>query len=258
MNILKKLTPRVYPAVFLLAAFMAVGLLYGCGHNPPAKETRPPDEIYESGMQAYHDQKFEQAEKEFKTLMEEYPLSPYSLEAQLLIGDVCYASDKYDEAASYYTNFVAMHPGHPRASYALFQKGMSFFKDILTVDRDQTATRKSLFAFEDLIKGYPESPYVGKSGELIGFLRRRLAERELYVGRFYFKNKNYKGALARFRDILKNYQDAGLADETLYYIGESYVRLGEVKLARDAFTTLIKNFPDSPFAGNAKDKLKEV
>ncbi len=241
--------------IFVLLAALLV--LSGCASTNDAVDTRPAKVIYESAMDSYLHDKQTDAEKGFRTLMEEYPLSPYAVDAQLMLGDVCFAADKFDEAGSYYTNFVAMHPQHPRASYALFQKGMSYFKDVLTVDRDQTATRKSLFAFEDLAANYPDSAYRGRAKELIAFLRKRLAEREFYVARFYFKSKNYKGALGRFRDILKNYGDAGLSEETLFYIGESYMKLGEGALAKDAFTTLITNFPDSQFVKDAKSRLKE-
>ncbi|TAN63447.1 outer membrane protein assembly factor BamD [bacterium] len=240
--------------VAALFAFFLAAVVVGCGANKHAQDLRPAKELYDSAMSDYFEDKFDDSERTFKTLMENYPLSAYAVDAQLIIGDVCFAADKYDEAASYYTNFVAMHPAHPRASYALFQKGMSYFKDILTIDRDLVSTRKSLFAFEDLIVGYGNSSYIDKSKEFRDFLRKRLAEREMYVARFYYKSKNYKAALQRFREVLKNYNDSGFSDETLYYVGESYARLGEDALAKDAFSSLVNNFPESPFAVKAKAK----
>lgn len=244
---------KIISGIFLLVVFASV---WGCASNSEIVAKRDPKELYDTAMTAYMKENYEEAEKTFRTLMEDHPLSPYSVEAQLLLGDVCYASEKYDDASSYYTNFVALHPTHPKAPYALFQKGMSHFRDILTIDRDQTSTRKALFAFEDLAAGYPGSSYDVKAKELISFLKKRLAEREFYVGRFYYKGKNYKAALVRFRDILKNYPDSGLADMTLYYIGESYRRLGEKKLADEAYSSILDNFPASPYAGDARDRLR--
>ncbi len=249
---------RVFNASTLLLLFSTLIILSGCAGVSEVTVSRDPKELYDKAMTSYLSDKYEDAEKYFRAIMEDHPLSSYALEAQLMLGDVCYASEKYDEANSYYTNFVALHPSHPRAPYALFQKGMSHFKDILTIDRDQTSTKKALFAFEDLKRAYPESPYSDKAGELISFLKRRLADREFYIARFYFKNENYKGALSRLKDILSDYPDVGITDETLYYIGESYLKLGEKKLASDAYTTLISNFPKSPFVEDAKDSLSRV
>ncbi len=249
---------RVFSLSTFILFFSTLIMLSGCAGVSELKVTRDPKELYDKAVTAYLEDKYDDAEKYFRALMEDHPLSPYSLEAQLMLGDVCYAQEKYDEANSYYTNFVALHPSHPRASYALFQKGMSHFKDVLTIDRDQASTKKALFAFEDLVSAYPESTYSAKAGEMIKFLKRRLADREFYIARFYFKSENYKGALSRFRDILRDYPDAGITDETLYYIGESYSKLGEKKLATDAYTTLISNYPESPFARDARDSLSRV
>lgn len=246
-----------YP-FFLLAAVLFI-VLSGCAGVKDMSGRTNPAELYETGMKSYLDGRYVEAETAFRTLLDEHPISQYSLDAQLMLGDVCYDMEKFDDASSYYTSFVALHPVHPRAAYALFKKGMSHFKEVLTFDRDQTSTRKALYAFEDLIAVYPDSPYYSKSKDLITFLRRRLAEREFYVAEFYYKSKNYKGALGRFRDILENYPDSGLGDKALYYVGLSYTKLGETKLAVDTFSTLISEYPESPFAldaTKAKEKIE--
>jgi outer membrane protein assembly factor BamD len=242
----------------LLAVVVAFGLFAGCASvDEQTRVKRDPQEVYDTAMKAYVERSYEEAEEGFKLLTEDYPLNPFAIEAQLMLADVCFAQERYPEAGSYYTNFVALHPVHQRASYALFQKGMSYFKDVLSYDRDQTFTKKALFAFEDLVEAYPESMYREKAEELIVFLTRRLAKRELAIARFYFKGKNYEGALSRFRDILEQYPEAGMTDETLYYIGETYKRLGEEQLSREAFMMLITDFPDSPFVKSARSRLED-
>lgn len=248
---------------FLLIALMSAAsfsfFLGGCtAANDNLAAIRDPKELYDMAMTSYLNNNFADSEKSFKTIMEEHPLSPYATEAQIMLGDVCYALGRYDDAGSYYTSFAAMHPTHQRAAYAVFQKGMTHLKEVLSVDRDQTSTKKALFAFQDLTSGYPSSPYTPKAQELIVFLKRRLAQRELYIAEFYFKNNKYKGALSRLRDILKTYPDTELIDKTLYLIGESYGKLGEPILARDAYNTLIINYPLSPLAADARDRLRDV
>jgi outer membrane protein assembly factor BamD len=243
---------KPFAALILLPLF----LFSACATTNQAKEgSGDVQERFSTGMTFYQDAYYKDAEEAFKSIMEDYPLSPHSVEAQLMLGDVYYAMESYDDAASYYTTFATLHPTHHKAPYALFQKGMSYFKQLLTIDRDQTTTKKVLFAFEDFIKTYPESPYNTKAEELVLFVKKRLAENEFYVGKFYFKAKNYRGAIARFVVILKDYSESGLADKALYYIGECYRGLGEDELARDAFSTLVTEFPESPFASVASDRL---
>lgn len=250
---LKKTRPGAVISSVLLALVM--GGVWGCA-TPPEVYTRNPAELYNAGLQAYLGGRFEEAGSTFRKLLDDHPMSAYSVDAELLLGDVSYAMESYEDAGAYYANFIALRPAHPKAPYALFQKGMSHMKEVLALDRDQTSTRKALFAFEDLLTAYPGSPYAERSGELIAFLRGRLAEREFYIANYYFKRKNYKGSLGRLRDILAEYPDAGLTDRALYYIGESYSRLGEKELAEDAFSTLLKNYPESPYAEDARDRMR--
>lgn len=257
MRVFKRLADKGYAVKRLLLLPLALIVFVGCSSTAPEEFKRDAREVHDSAMEAYLKGRLEEAEKSFRAIMEDHPLSQYTVSAELMLGDVTYAAEKYEDASMYYTNFVALHPAHPKAPYALFQKGMSHMKDVLSLDRDQASTRKALFAFEDLIATYPQSPYAEKAKEFTGFLKNRLAEREFYIARFYFKNKNYKGALGRLKEILATYPDGGINDKALFYIGESYMRLGENKLARDAFTTLINNYPGSSFTDDAKGRLRD-
>ena len=240
--------------VFLISC-AALLLLASCATTNKKAEVPAVDTLYAKGISSYENGLYEEAEVSFKSITDEYPLSPQAVEAELMLGDTYYVSERYDEASASYTAFQAFHPGHPKAAYALFQKGMSHFKEVLSVDRDQTKTKKALFAFEDLVKFYPESPYAEKSKEVVSFLRTRLAGSEMYVGRFYYKTKNYKGALRRFSIVIKDYRDTNAVDEALYYIGETYDSLGEKELAKEAFGSLVSDFPRSSFFEVAKSRL---
>ena len=228
----------------------------GCASTPEAAKNIDPALLYAEGATLYHDGNYNEAIDKFKKVVEDYPLSPLTVDAELLLADAYYNGAHYSDAASYYANFISLHPNHPKAAYALFQKGMSYFREVLSIDRDQATTQKALLAFNDVIALNPTTVYGDKAKEMVIFLRKRLAEREFYIGNFYFKDGKYKGALARFAEIIKKYPDVGMSDKVLYYIGKSYVELGEKDLAKDAFSTLIANFPDSSFVDDAKSWLR--
>ena len=253
MFLLRLKIPQGLKGVFA-ALVASAALMSGCASHD-INVSKDAASIYGSAVESYLSGRFDESEKGLKSIVEDYPLSQYATDAQLMMGDVSYAMENYEDAAAYYTSFVALHPSNPKAPYAQFQKGMSHFKDVLTLDRDQTATRKALFAFDDLLSAYPDSPYSPKAKELVSFLKNRLAEREFYIANFYYKKKNYKGALGRLRDILTQYPEAGISDKALFYIGESYLKLGENDLAQETFSALIANYPGSPFALEAKGKL---
>ena len=242
----------------LVTIFLLFTVLSGCAATQEEiAKNNDPALLYREGVSLYNDGDYNEAIDKFKQVMEGYPISPFAVDAELLLSDAYYSSAQYSDAASYYVNFVSLHPNHPKTAYALFQKGMSYFREVSTIDRDQVSTQKALLAFNDVISFYSSSIYADKAKEMAVFLKRRLADREFYIGNFYFKDKKYKGALARFAEILKKYPDTGLSDKVLYYIGKSYIELGEKDLARDAFSTLITNFPYSSFVQDVKNWMSD-
>jgi outer membrane protein assembly factor BamD len=210
------------------------------------------EQLIEDGIQASQRGNYDKAVEKFKKVIEDHPFSHYAREAELLLADTHYLKGEFEDAASYYTNFITLHPGHKDAPYALFRKGMSYFNEVLSIDRDQTATKKAILAFEDLDKYYPTSIYAAKSKEIIVFLKERLAGREFYVGRFYFKNGNYRAALNRLLNILKEHPEAAITDSVLYYSGESYLEIGEKDLALEMFETLVNNYPDNRYVNKVR------
>ena len=242
----------------LLALFFITGMLSGCASTKNLQNYKTDKEIFNAALSSQIDDRLDDAEASYKSLMEKFPLSTYTVKAQLKLADLYYSREDYELAGAYYTTFVAIHPEHPDAAYALFQKGMSLFEGVLSADRDQTSTRKALFAFQDLRAGYKGSAYYEKAAKLISFLRHRLAERELYIAGFYYKNKKYKGALSRYRDILKQYSDVGLTPEVLFFIGESYRKLGEHDMARQSYDSLIKEYSSSSYAAKARNIIESL
>ena len=150
-------------------------LLASCATTNKKAEVPAVDTLYAKGISSYENGLYEEAEVSFKKHYGRISSKPSGSRGRTYARRQYYVSERYDEASASYTAFQAFHPGHPKAAYALFQKGMSHFKEVLSVDRDQTKTKKALFAFEDLVKFYPESPYAEKSKEVVSFLRTRLA-----------------------------------------------------------------------------------
>jgi len=78
--------------------------------------------------------------------------------------------------------------------------------------------------------------------------RRQLADKELYIGKFYFNRGSYGAAIKRFETVLKEYPGSEYDDQALYYLGESLWELEQKTAAKTTFERLISQFPDSDMA----------
>ena len=92
----------------------------------------------------------------------------------------------------------------------------------------------------------------------------------LEVARYYFyKRKPAKGdkdglerlnkaVESRLLEILDLNPNFGKADEVYYMLGEVYLRGDNAEEAAKNYARVMKEFPDSEFAGDAKRKLGEI
>lgn len=171
------------------------------------QETTNPDELALRGMEAFEDEDYRGALKAFRTLKERYPYSRYAILAELKIGDAHFHRKEYPEAIAAYEEFASLHPKNEAVPYVLYQIGACYYEQLMTRDRDQTATREAISSFQRLVKSYPSSAQTNKAKERIKICRELLAENELYVARFYYKSEHYKAALGRFETVLIDYND---------------------------------------------------
>ena len=81
------------------------------------------------------------------------------------------------------------------------------------------------------------------------------AAKDVEVGDFYFKRKNYRAALDRYREALYyKYNDA----VATFRLGVCQEKLGEPEDARKAYEAYLKILPEGPFAGEAHQALERL
>jgi len=80
------------------------------------------------------------------------------------------------------------------------------------------------------------------------------AEKELRIGNYYFKKGSYKAAARRYGEAVK--WDPNSA-EGWYKLGESEAKLGNNKLAREAWTKYIELQPDGKFVASVRKQLNQ-
>jgi len=227
-----------FPMKKILTIFLLV-LLAACAKEPPFD---PVDKFKdaENKMQKF---KYEEARKAYQEIQEKAPDRSYDADIMLRIADTYYGEEKYAEAQVEYQAFINFHPVHRDASYAQYQIGMCSYQEITTIDRDPALTRTALKEFQALLTKYPGSPYEEEAKKYIAVCRDKLAEYELYVGRFYHKKGSYLAAVGRFEKLLKDYPGSTAEKDALYYAGLSYQELGEKAKAISDFETLAAKYP---------------
>ena len=99
---------------------------------------------------------------------------------------------------------------------------------------------------------FPESDYAKDARAKLDLTVDHLAGKEMDVGRYYLKQKNYLSALNRFSEVVTKYQTTSHIEEALYRQTEIYTIMGLNDEAAKAAQVLVYNYPESNWSKEAK------
>ncbi|MGH7859754.1 MAG: outer membrane protein assembly factor BamD [Candidatus Binatia bacterium] len=218
----------------------------------------PEKEYFDSGTEAMDEEAFDVAIDQYQKLLEEYPFSEYTEEAQLKIAFAQYKSERYAEAIASFQDFQRMHPTNPNLPFAEYYLAMSYKDQMGAKDRDQSASAQAHAHFQALIDRYPESPFAEKAKKQLRECRELLAEHELSVAEFYLHWGNPLGAESRLRNLLQTYPDTATTAEALLRFGNYFRKQGDLTRAALAFAALKEKYPENPLSGEAKSALARL
>jgi len=173
-------------------------------------------------------------------------------------ADKLYDKRNYMEAAMTYERFLELHHLHPKADYAQFRLGLSDLKQFRSIDRDMEPVTKALKAFQSFLVAYPDSQYATEVRAYQRTCRLYLGESDLYIGRFYFRKGVYPAAISRFEEVIKEYGDLPVGEESLYLLGQAYAATGDQEQARKRLQQLVTQYPGSTFQEKAKERLVQL
>lgn len=240
---------------FLL--LVACLLLASCASKAPKKVGNPVD-LYVAGVNLMQTKKYDKAIENFKAIREQYPFDPMALVAAVKLGDTYFLKKEYVLASGIYEDYFRAYPEEENIPYVLFRLGECYEKLSPSVDRDQAYTTRGIERLTYLRNRYPESSYATDASPRLGRLIQKLADRELYIGEFYFRSAQYNAAIIRLEDMLKRYPDSKNTDKALHYLIRAHRELGNQDRSDEHLERLRSEFPKSIYARSTVRERKSL
>ncbi len=231
---------------FIIILFVCL-LFSACASNEP-KRIDSAGNLYVDGVNLLQAKKYSKAIEKFNTLRENHPFDALAIVAAVKLGDVYFAQKEYLLAAAVYEDFFKSHPNDENVPYVLSRLGECYEKESLTIDRDQANTLKAIERLTYLKNRYPADPYTKDSAPRLARMIQRLADRELYVGEYYYRSSQYNAAIVRLEYFLSKYPDAKGIDKALLYLVQSYRELGNQAKSDMYLNRLQAEYPSSLYA----------
>ena len=244
-----------YRSIFIISL---TSFLIGC--SPFSKEVDKkiiadglsPKIIYEEAKSKANAGTLEQANDQYKKLLEFYPGSKYAIQARLNISYNLYQLKKYNLALNQLDLFIDKYPALEITPYAYYLRGVvaqekssSILDKIVTdsAQRDVESVRDAYDYFTLLIEKFPESQYTSEAKPRLISLKNTLSRHEFYVALYYTKKGSFIGAINRSKYIIENYPNSSSIPDALNLMAQNYDSIGADKLAKSTRIILKTNFP---------------
>ncbi len=245
-------------------AVLTIALLCGCATAPTEEELPSAESYYQRGLETlkgrtvfffFEDVDYPKAIEAFQEVIDNYPYSEYAVLSELAIANIHFERGQFEEAASYYHDFVELHPTHPQVGFALYQNGLCSYHQMRDADRDQAPTREAAAQFRALLERFPDSPLAADARMKLAETENRLAAHILEIGDFYYGDRDYHSAARRYRMALTEYPDHGDRARTMVHLGISLARLKRYAEAEAVLRRALELQPDDDLRDSAEVEL---
>lgn len=235
---------------YIMGIFAALSLMMaGCSNSNDAdidgQADAPVDQLYNDALNTVLAGDVDLAAPKFEEVERQHPYSIWAVRAQIMAAWSFYQSNQYAQAEASLDRFIELYPADPLTEYAYYLKALSYYEQIVDVERDADMTYKALNAFEDVLRRYPDGPYARDSQLKADLARSHLAGKEMAVARFYLNKGHYAAAIKRFAVVVRDYDRTNQVPEALYRMGEAYLSLSLDEEAMRVLQVAEYNYPES-------------
>ncbi len=237
-----------------ILAISTVLMLLGCASRKPSSA----DEYFAVASEHLSNGAYSMAVEQFRELLDQYPFSEHSEEAELKIAQALYMDGSCPEAIAAFTDFQRRHPTSPHLPLVGFLIGQCHEQRMRPPDRDQSASRSAHAYYLALTQQYPDSPFADLARQQLLHCRESLAQHELVVASYYRRHGNLKAMEFRLLDLVNNFNDTDIAANALYQLGDFYREQEERDRASLAFAAVIRHHPDNLIARRAERALADL
>jgi outer membrane protein assembly factor BamD len=227
-----------------------------------ATNTAEPDkQLYDKAMDDIKHGRHEVGRLGLQTLINTYPDSEYLAKAKLAIADSYYkegGTANTTQAIAGYKDFIVFFPFLPEAAYAQMQVAMANYNEMPKPDRDNTHTKMAEEEFQVFLQKYPKDPLAPKAEQRLREVQETLAEGQFRIGYYYYVKGDPRAAAGRLAPLVQRYPLYSKSDDALWMLGDIFEKAEKKQFAGWYYSRIIRNYPLSKHAPQAKDKLKAM
>ncbi len=263
MRLRRTLTWTLVAGLLLSAGYSDAQILHRkkkkVNKSTSANNTAEPDKIlYNRAAEDIKHGRQEVGRLGLQTLINTYPDSEYLAKAKLGIADSYYkesGTTNMAQAIQGYKDFIVFFPFLPEASFAQLQVANAHYQQMAKPDRDRSEARAAEEEYQTFLSKYPKDPLAPKAEQRLRDVQEVIAEGDYRIGYFYYVKGDKRAAAARLLTIAKRYPLFSRSDKVLWMLGDIFEKSERKEIASIYYGNIVKDYPLSSLAPNAKNKL---
>ncbi len=212
---------------------------------------------YKKAIEYYEAGEYVRAGTLFQDLVNIYRGTSSADELYYYYGKSMMGQKDYLMATHYFRSLLREFPGSPFAEEAQFMVGYCSYLLSPKTRLDQTVTHDAIESLQLYINLYPYNERVDEANRLIDELRSKLVYKSYLNARLYYDFGNYKAAVVALGNSLKEYPDSQYREELMYLLLKSKYLLAinsvadkkaeRLSGALDEYFSFIDEYPESSY-----------
>ena len=167
-------------------------------------------DIFMSGLENIENEKYLQAQSDFKYVVIRGTGSDLGDDAQYYLGEAYYRNEEYLLAVAEYEKLTRRMGFSPFVEDARFKICEAYRIESPKYYHDQEYTEKALERYQEFLDDFPNSAFIDDVVVSIEILREKLGKKVYETGILYMKMEEYESAKMTFQRVIDLYYDTGI------------------------------------------------
>lgn len=228
----------------LLSLALAAGA-GGCGGALPPSQL-PPEGLLSRAEERLERERYADAQLLFQQYLDRFPGDPQGDRAQLGIARCFLGLKDWPGAREQLETLIQRYPDSPSVETARFLLGVSFARESLPAEMDQSLTHKSLDELEAYLADYPRGQHRDEASQLRRDLRAKLARKNLANGNLYRRMGYPEAAIRYYEMVVRLYPETAQTAEARLGLAEAFRAMKRWNEADSLYRAALEDAKDDP------------
>jgi outer membrane protein assembly factor BamD len=257
--------------VFVLSCSL---FLYSCSEYQKVLKNDDVSKKYELAEKLYQEGSFKKANRLFTQIAPQYVGKPQGERVMFFLADTYYQVNDYNFAGYQFERFLKSYPKSDKAAEAAFLGAKSYYMLSPRYSLDQTDTDKALTKLQAFINAYPDSEYLQEANAMAKELTTKKERKAFEIARQFTRlGKSYIleysiSAVAALDNFVADHPGSIYREDAFYLKVQATTNLAlnstvskkkeRLQEAKAAYSNLLKYYPETKYARDAKDLAEKV